>query len=67
MFFSDEIDRAIRGLDLEDQTIGWRQYNRFYAEGTEDLFTNIPQGKSPLVLASPKTPTDTKITSIIII
>lgn len=61
MYLSDEIDRAVRGTDLEDQYIGWRQYNRFYAEGTEDLFTNVPTGKSPLVLASPKVPKDTKI------
>lgn len=56
MFLSDEIDRAVRGQDNPNQYIGWRQYNRFYAEGTEDLFTNIPTGRSPLVLQAPKIP-----------
>lgn len=64
MYLSDEIDRAVRGSDLEDQYIGWRQYNRFYAEGTEDLFTNVPTGRSPLVLATPKVPKDTKIETL---
>lgn len=59
MYLSDEIDRAVRGVDVENQFIGWRQYNRFYAEGTEDLFVNIPTGRSPLVLAAPKIPEGT--------
>eukprot|EP01080_Neovahlkampfia_damariscottae_P008542 gene8542-366_t len=64
MFLSDEIDRAVRGIDLPDQNIGYRQYNRFYAEGTEELFTNIPTGRSPLVLAAPKIPEGTKFTEV---
>jgi hypothetical protein len=55
MFLSDEIDRAVRGIDVEGQYVGWRPYNRFYAEGTEDLFTNVPTGRSPLVMAAPRT------------
>lgn len=55
MFLSDEIDRAVRGIDVENQYVGWRPYNRFFAEGTEDLFTNVPTGRSPLVMAAPKT------------
>lgn len=58
MFLSDEIDRAVRGIDLPDQHVGWRPYNRFYADGTQDLFTNVPTGRSPLVLAAPKTRVD---------
>lgn len=54
MYLSDEIDRAVRGVDIPGQYVGWRPYNRFYAEGTEDLFTNVPTGRSPLVLAAPK-------------
>lgn len=54
MFLSDEIDRAVRGTDEPNQFVGWRKYNRFFAQGTEDMFTNIPTGKSPLVMASPK-------------
>jgi hypothetical protein len=57
MFLSDEIDRAVRGIDVEGQYVGWRPYNRFYAEGTEDLFTNVPTGRSPLVMAAPRTGT----------
>jgi len=60
MFLSDEIDRAVRGLDQENQYVGWRPYNRFYAQGTEELFTNIPTGRSPLVMAAPKATEDTK-------
>lgn len=58
MFLSDEIDRAVRGLDQENQYVGWRPYNRFYAQGTEELFTNIPTGRSPLVMAAPKPTTE---------
>ncbi|KAL9647307.1 hypothetical protein ABK040_011674 [Willaertia magna] len=54
MYLSDEIDRAVRGLDDENNYIGYRPYNRFFAEGTEELFTNVPIGKSPLVMAAPK-------------
>ena len=53
MFLSDEIDRAVRGTDDANQYVSWRPYNRFYAEGTEDLFTNVPTGRSPLVMAAP--------------
>ncbi|EFC47326.1 predicted protein [Naegleria gruberi] len=60
MFLSDEIDKAVRGIDDEDEDskhtrsfVSWRPYNRFYAEGTEELFTNIPTGRSPLVMAAP--------------
>jgi hypothetical protein len=64
MYLSDEIDRAVKGLDQENQHVGWRQYNRFYSEGTEDLFTNVPSGRSPLVLAAPKTPKGTNFMPI---
>lgn len=64
MYLSDEIDRAIRGVDIENQYVGWRQYNRFFAEGTEDLFTNIPTGRSPLVLAAPKVPPGMRVTQV---
>jgi hypothetical protein len=64
MFLSDEIDRAVRGSDIPDQNVGFRQYNRFYAEGTEDLFTNIPTGRSPLVLAAPTIPEGTNFTEV---
>nr|QRZ58760.1 Gsp-co-occurring protein 10 [Malawimonas jakobiformis] len=53
MYLSDEIDRAVRGLDEANQHVGWRQYNRFFAEGIEDVFTNVPSGRSQLVLAAP--------------
>ena len=61
MFLSDEIDKAVRGIDEDDEEswknrssyVSWRPYNRFYAEGTEELFTNIPTGRSPLVMAAP--------------
>lgn len=55
MYLSDEIDRAVRGIDVRGQYVGWRPYNRFYAEGTEQLFTNVPTGRSPLVMAAPRT------------
>ncbi|KAL0477218.1 ureE [Acrasis kona] len=54
MYISDEIDRAVRGVDVEGQYVGWRPYNRFYAQGTEEMFTNIPTGRSPLVMAAPR-------------
>eukprot|EP00761_Pharyngomonas_kirbyi_P002059 gb/GECH01002063.1/.p1 GENE.gb/GECH01002063.1/~~gb/GECH01002063.1/.p1 ORF type:complete len:301 (+),score=73.31 gb/GECH01002063.1/:1-903(+) len=58
MFLSDEINRAMRGTDIPNQQYGWRQYNRFYAEGTEDLFTNVPTGRSPLLMKAPSDSTD---------
>ena len=41
----------------EGQYVGYRPYNRFYAAGTEELFTNVPTGRSPLVMATPKSDT----------
>jgi len=64
MYLSDEIDRAVRQMDIENQNVGWRRYNLFFAEGTEDLFTNVPSGKSPLVLAKPNTPIGTNIIDV---
>ncbi|KAG2385655.1 hypothetical protein C9374_003470 [Naegleria lovaniensis] len=78
MYLSDEIDKAVRGIDDDDDEsgngssiskkrtsyVGWRPYNRFYAEGTEELFTNVPTGRSPLVMAAPTADKSTMLKSL---
>ncbi|KAF0972846.1 hypothetical protein FDP41_009095 [Naegleria fowleri] len=80
MYLSDEIDKAVRGIDGDEDEndnngggafkhrsssyVGWRPYNRFYAEGTEELFTNVPTGRSPLVMAAPSADKSTMLKSL---
>lgn len=53
-FLSSEIDSI---LHHEDEDVGWRRYNRFFAAGTEEFFTNVPAGRSPLVVRASSLPT----------
>ncbi|KAF0852447.1 Type II secretion system (T2SS)-associated protein Gcp10 [Andalucia godoyi] len=53
MALSKEVQQAVHA---ETPSMGWRRYNRFFAAGTEELFTNVPSGRSPLVLKAPPEP-----------